>query len=175
MQVGEPEVGKRVTWAELFFDLVFVVAVTRVSGLLEHHLSWGGALRTLVVFVPIYWLWVGTSIQTNLQDATRPLLRIRIFGVALAGVFMALSVPEAYGHLGLLYALAYWLGRLVLGVGIVRDALRRATSPSGSDCSCSSHWASRWCRSARRPIRTTSPQRGASPSQRRSCSAAACG
>ncbi len=120
---------KRVTWAELFFDLVFVVAVTRVSGLLEDHLSWGGALRALVVFVPIYWLWVGTSIQTNQQDATRPLLRIRIFGVALAGIFMALSLPDAYGQLGLLYALAYWLGRLVLGVGLVAAAVRGGTWP----------------------------------------------
>jgi low temperature requirement protein LtrA len=120
---------RHASWLELFFDLVFVVAVTRVSSLLDEQLSWGGALRTLVVFVPIYWLWVGTSIQTNLQDVTRPLLRIRIFGVALAGVFMALSLPEAYGHLGLLYALAYWLGRLVLGVGIVLDALRRGAWP----------------------------------------------
>jgi low temperature requirement protein LtrA len=129
VDVSEPEIEKRVTWAELFFDLVFVVAVTRLSGFLEHHLSWGGALRALVVFVPIYWLWVGTSIQTNLQDASRPWLRIRIFGVALAGIFMALSLPEAYGHLGLLYALAYWLGRLVLGVGLVVDAVRRRDWP----------------------------------------------
>ncbi len=110
---------KRVSWAELFFDLVFVVAVTRVSGLLVHQLSWGSAARALVVFVPIYWLWVGTSIQTNQLDASRPLLRIRIFGVALAGIFMALSLPDAYGRLGLLFALAYWLGRLVLGVPVV--------------------------------------------------------
>ena len=126
---GEQGIDKRVTWAELFFDLVFVVAVTRVSELLAHHLSWGGALRTLVVFVPIYWLWVGTSIQTNLQDTSRPLLRIRIFGVALAGIFMALSLPDAYGHLGLLYAVAYWLGRVVLGAGLVADAARRRTWP----------------------------------------------
>jgi low temperature requirement protein LtrA len=123
------EADKRVTWAELFFDLVFVVAVTRVSGLLAHDLSWGGALRTLVVFVPIYWLWVGTSIQTNVQDMSRPTLQIRIFGIALAGVFMALSLPAAYGRLGLLFAMAYWLGRVVLGLGLVVDAARRHTWP----------------------------------------------
>jgi low temperature requirement protein LtrA len=125
----EQGIDKRVTWAELFFDLVFVVAVTRVSGLLEQHVSWGSALRALIVFVPIYWLWVGTSIQTNVQDASRPLVRIRIFGVALAGVFMALSLPVSFGHLGLLYALAYWLGRILLGTGLVVDAARARSWP----------------------------------------------
>jgi low temperature requirement protein LtrA len=120
---------KRVSWAELFFDLVFVVAVTRVSGLLEHSHSWGGVGRAVVVFVPIYWLWVGTSIQTNLQDTSRPVLRIRIFAVALAGVFMALALPEAYGRLGLLFALAYWIGRLVLGISLVVASVRYRTVP----------------------------------------------
>ncbi len=78
---------KRVTWAELFFDLVFVVAVTTLSTLLRRDHSWAGLLRCLIVFVPIYWLWVGTSIQANLTDTARPALQLRIFAVALAGVF----------------------------------------------------------------------------------------
>ncbi|HEX3335162.1 MAG TPA: low temperature requirement protein A [Jatrophihabitans sp.] len=127
MSEPEPTADKRVTWAELFFDLVFVVAVTRVSGLLEHDHTWGGVLRAVVVFVPIYWLWVGTSIQANLQDTSRPLLRIRIFAIALAGVFMALSLEEAYHHLGLLFALAYWLGRLVMGGPMLLASARART------------------------------------------------
>ncbi len=126
---GEPEDEKKVSWAELFFDLVFVVAVTQVSSFVEHHLTWGGLLRALVVFVPIYWLWVGSSIQTNLQDVSRPLIRIRLFVVALAGVFMALSLPVAYGRLGLLFAVAYWVGRLVLGVGVIAESLREGRLP----------------------------------------------
>jgi low temperature requirement protein LtrA len=124
---GEAE--KRVSWAELFFDLVFVVAVTRVSGLLEHDHTWAGVGRAVVVFVPIYWLWVGTSIQTNLQDTSRPVLRIRIFAVALAGVFMALALPQAYHRLGLLFALAYWVGRIVLGVGVIIASARNRIIP----------------------------------------------
>ncbi len=120
---GQPSAAseKRVGWAELFFDLVFVVAVTRVSGLIEHDHTWGGLLRALIVFVPIYWTWVGTSVQTNMQDATLPGVRVRIFAVALAGVFMALALPAAYGHLGMVFALAYWAGRLVLGLGLLRS------------------------------------------------------
>lgn len=82
--------AKQVTWAELFFDLVFVVAVTQMSTLLERDHSWAGLLRVLIVFVPIYWTWVGTS---NQADTSRPLLRLRIFVVALAAVFMALALP----------------------------------------------------------------------------------
>lgn len=115
---------KRVGWAELFFDLVFVVAVTRVSTLLEHDHGGLGLVQALVLFVPIYWLWVGTAIQTNLQDTSRPGLRLRIFAVALAGVFMSLALEGAFDGLGLLFGGAYWVGRIVLGVPLLAAALR---------------------------------------------------
>jgi len=63
---------KRVTWAELFFDLVYVFAVTEVSSLLHADYSWTGVLRALIVFVPIYWSWVGTSVLANTQDLSGP-------------------------------------------------------------------------------------------------------
>ncbi|PZS20395.1 MAG: low temperature requirement protein A [Pseudonocardiales bacterium] len=117
-----PAQEKRVSSAELFFDLVFVFAVTELSALLGRDHSWAGLLRALVLFVPIYWMWVGTAIQTNLRDISRPGLRVEVFAVALAAVFMALALPEAYGHLGLLYALAYWAGRVILGAPLFRSA-----------------------------------------------------
>ena len=129
MTVQEDPAEKRVGWGELFFDLVFVFAVTEVSALLEHDHSWAGLLRGLVVFVPIYWMWVGTAIQTNLRDASRPVLRLEIFAVALAAVFMALALPEAYGRLGLLFAIAYWAGRVVLGAGVLWRERRRGSFP----------------------------------------------
>ena len=119
--------GEKVSWAELFFDLVFVVAVTRVSAVLEHDHSWGGLLRALVVFVPIYWLWVGTSIQTNLQDMSRPGLRDPDLrdraGRRLHG---ASRCPRRTGGSVCVFALAYWLGRLVLGR---RDGRARRCGP----------------------------------------------
>ncbi|PZS33955.1 MAG: low temperature requirement protein A [Pseudonocardiales bacterium] len=118
---------KRVSSAELFFDLVFVFAVTEVSAVLGHDHSWAGLLRALVVFVPIYWMWVGTSIQTNLRDTSRPALWLTIFTVALAAVFMALALPDAYGDLGLLFAISYWVGRLVLGMTLLRRSALAAT------------------------------------------------
>ena len=121
---------KRVSWAELFFDLVFVVAVTRVSSIVNHDHSGAGLVRALVVFVPVYWLWVGTAIQTNQRDASRPGLRLRIFAVALAAVFMAIALPAAYGQLGMVFALAYWAGRIALGLNVAWE-MRSLASPYG--------------------------------------------
>jgi low temperature requirement protein LtrA len=120
---------KRVSWAELFFDLVFVVAVTRVSELIGSNHGWGGLLHALVVFIPIYWLWVGTAIQTNLQDTSRPLMQIRVLAIALAAVFMALALPDAYDHLGMVFAFAYWLGRIVIGAQLLYASARTRTMP----------------------------------------------
>jgi low temperature requirement protein LtrA len=124
---AEPE--KRVGWAELFFDLVFVVAVTRVSTYIEHEVGWRGLLQALVAFVPIYWMWVGTAIQTNQSDISRPALRLKIFAVALAGVFMALSLDEAYGDRGMLFAVSYWAARVLLGWRILGMGRRLALNP----------------------------------------------
>jgi low temperature requirement protein LtrA len=111
---------KRVTWAELFFDLVYVFAVTEVSALLHADHSWAGVLRALVVFVPIYWSWVGTSVLANTQDLSGAASRIGIFAVALAGLFMALAVPEAYGERGVLFGCAYLAARVVLAIMLFR-------------------------------------------------------
>jgi low temperature requirement protein LtrA len=108
--------GKRVTWAELFFDLVFVFAVTQGSVLLHGDHSPAGIVRAVVVFVPVYWVWVGTTIQSNVNDLSRPLDRLPIFAVALGGLFMALAVADAYHGRALLFAGSYWGCRLVLGI-----------------------------------------------------------
>jgi low temperature requirement protein LtrA len=115
---------KRVTWAELFFDLVFVVAVTRVATFIEHDHGAPGLVRALVVFVPVYWTWVGATILANQQDIDRPALRIRLFAVALGGIFMSLALVHAYDDTGVLFAVAYWAGRIVLGTTILRAVLR---------------------------------------------------
>ncbi|GAA2859817.1 membrane protein [Actinoplanes cyaneus] len=115
-EAGAPQPDeKRVSWAELFFDLVFVVAVTKVAALVASDHTWAGLLRAAVAFVPIYWTWVGTAIMTNLDDVSRAAVRLRVFVVALAGIFMALALDDAYGEEGLLFAAAYWGGRIVLG------------------------------------------------------------
>ncbi|MGF1430121.1 low temperature requirement protein A [Kitasatospora sp. LaBMicrA B282] len=118
MAEAEPE--KRVTWAEGYFDLVFVFAITQVTGLLNAHHGALGLLRALVVFVPLYWAWVGTTVQANVRDVDNPRDRLGIFAVSLSGLFMALALPGAYGSRGLLFGVAYWAARLALLAMIVR-------------------------------------------------------
>ncbi|MCG6496262.1 low temperature requirement protein A [Kitasatospora sp. A2-31] len=115
-----PVEEKRVTWAELYFDLVFVFAITQVSGLLHHHHDWAGVARALVVFVPVYWCWVGTTVQANIRDVDTPKGRIGILAVGLAGLFMALAVPAAYEGRGLLLGAGYWAARVVLLLVLIR-------------------------------------------------------
>jgi low temperature requirement protein LtrA len=109
-----PDQEKRVAWVELFFDLVFVVAVTQVSGLLHADHSWSGAARALVVFIPIYWAWVGMTMHANLHDVDQTRTRLGVFTVGLCGLFMAMALPDAYGSRGLLFGVSYWTARLVL-------------------------------------------------------------
>ncbi|AZM89043.1 low temperature requirement protein A [Streptomyces sp. W1SF4] len=117
---GHPAAGaheqpeKKVAWSELFFDLVLVFAVTQVSALLHHDHGWAGTGRALIVFVPVYWVWVGNTVHANTHDADRPLNRIALFAAGLCGLLMALALPEAFGDRGILLAGAYFCARLVL-------------------------------------------------------------
>ncbi|MFB8200126.1 low temperature requirement protein A [Kitasatospora purpeofusca] len=112
-QAGEaPE--KRVTWAELYFDLIFVFAITQVSGLLHHRHDPLGIVQALVVFVPVYWCWVGTTVQANIRDVDTPRDRLGILAVGFTGLVMALAVPGAYGNRGVLLGAGYWAARVVL-------------------------------------------------------------
>jgi hypothetical protein len=104
----------RVTWAELFFDLVFVFAVTEVSALLRGEMSWLGVVRALVVFVPIYWVWVGTCVYANTHDIDTALHRLSVLAIGLVGLFMALAVPVAYHSGGVLFGACYLAARAVL-------------------------------------------------------------
>ncbi|HEY7486636.1 MAG TPA: low temperature requirement protein A [Streptosporangiaceae bacterium] len=118
---GPPSVSeKRVTWVELFFDLVFVFAITQVSGLLHQDHTWAGIGRALVVFVPIYWAWIGTSVHANTHDVDNPLDRLGIFAVGLCALFMALATPFAYGDRGVLFGASYYGARLILAFLIFR-------------------------------------------------------
>jgi len=109
-----PDQEKRVAWVELFFDLVFVVAVTQVSGLLHADHSWSGVARAVVVFIPIYWAWVGMTMHANLHDVDQTSTRLGVFTVGLCGLFMAVALPGVYGSRGLLFGASYWAARLVL-------------------------------------------------------------
>ena len=92
---------------ELFFDLVFVFAVTQLSHfLLEHH-SLLGALQTLAMFLAVWWAWIYTAWATNWLDPQRAPVRIALFIVMLLSLVMSSAIPGAFGPYGLHFALAY--------------------------------------------------------------------
>lgn len=97
----------RVGMVELFFDLVFVFAVTQLShGLLE-HLDWAGALRTGLLMMAVWWVWIYTSWVTNWLDPERAPVRGALFVLMLAGLAMSAALPQAFDDRGLVFAAAY--------------------------------------------------------------------
>ncbi|HEX6091698.1 MAG TPA: low temperature requirement protein A [Dongiaceae bacterium] len=103
---GGHESGK-VTYVELFFDLVFVFAVTQLSHLLLHHFSLTGAFETLLLLMPVWWVWVYTSWVTNWVDPQQAPVRLMLFLLMLAGLVLSTSIPEAFESMGLVFAAAY--------------------------------------------------------------------
>lgn len=97
----------RVTMVELFFDLVFVFAVTQLSHTLLDQLTVAGALHTLLLFFAVWWVWIYTSWCTNWLDPEKSPVRIMLFALMLAGVLLSSSLPEAFGEKGMVFAGAY--------------------------------------------------------------------
>lgn len=97
----------RVTYEELFFDLVYVFAVTQLSHSLLHHLSPMGALETLILWFAVWLGWQYTCWVTNWFDPRTPAMRGVLFVTMLLGLVMAASLPEAFGDRGLVFAGAY--------------------------------------------------------------------
>jgi low temperature requirement protein LtrA len=102
-----PNQHNRVTYAELFFDLVFVFAVTQISHTLLGHFTSLGVLQTTLLFLAVWWVWVYTSWITNWLDPERTPVRIMLFGLMLGGLVLSTSIPQAFESRGLWFAVAY--------------------------------------------------------------------
>ena len=105
---------QRVTPLELFFDLVFVFALTQVAGFLANHLTWVGILQGAAVLAALWWAWVGYSWLTNAVPAEEVIPARLVILVAMAAMLIAsLAVPEAFDEYGVLFSLAYFVVRLL--------------------------------------------------------------
>jgi low temperature requirement protein LtrA len=102
---------KRVAPLELFFDLVFVFALTQVTELMSEHPTWEGLGQGMLVLVALWWAWGAYAWLTNYIDAERDLERLLMFGVMGAFLIAALAVPHAFGDDALMFALAYAAAR----------------------------------------------------------------
>lgn len=88
-----------VTTLELFFDLVFVFALTQITALMAHDLSWPGVIRGVLLIGLMWWSWIGFSWICNLVKADEGSIR-GVMLVAMAAMFViALAIPEAFHDL----------------------------------------------------------------------------
>jgi low temperature requirement protein LtrA len=102
-----------ITTVELFFDLVYVFAVTQLSHLILDDLSVAGVLHATFLLVVVWWAWIYTTWMANWFDPGSAVVRAVLTGVMLASLLMAAALPEALGEHGLLFAGSY----VVLQVG----------------------------------------------------------
>jgi low temperature requirement protein LtrA len=98
---------QQVTTLELFFDLVFVFAVTQLSHRLLDHLTVGSALETLLLLAAVWRAWVDTTWVTNWFDPDRTLVRLLLVALMLVSLVMSVAIPEAFSEGGSMFALAY--------------------------------------------------------------------
>jgi low temperature requirement protein LtrA len=102
---------KRVAPLELFFDLVFVFALTQVTLLMSKQPTWTGLGQGLLVLAALWWAWGAYAWLTNYIAAEEDRERLLMFAVMGAFLVAALAVPNAFGDDALLFALAYAVAR----------------------------------------------------------------
>jgi low temperature requirement protein LtrA len=115
--VAEPEhhveSEQKVTPLELFFDLVFVFAITQVTTMLAADPTWAGLARGMLVFSALWWAWAAFSWLTNSVDAEEGATRAAMIAAMAAALVASLAVPGAFGDEALVFALAYTALRLL--------------------------------------------------------------
>ena len=115
---------QRATTLELFFDLVFVFAITQLSHLLLDHLTWTGALQTLFLLLVVWWGWNYTTWMTNFVDPDSPPVRVVLLVVMLASLLMSIAIPEAFGDRAPLFAISY------VALQVIRNAFIAWATPA---------------------------------------------
>lgn len=108
---------QRVTTLELFFDLVFVFAITQIAHYLLEHLTAGGVARATLLLLVVWWAWIYTTWMTNWFDPDRSRhVRLVILTVVGLALLMAVAIPYAFSSLSLLFAGSY------VGLQLVRNS-----------------------------------------------------
>jgi len=103
----QPGTHSKVTNIELFFDLVFVYAVTQLSHTLLGHLTILGAVHVLLLFLAVWWVWIFTGWITNWLDPERLAVRLLVLALMFAGLLLSTALPEAFGGRAKVFAFAY--------------------------------------------------------------------
>jgi low temperature requirement protein LtrA len=101
-----------VTALELFFDVVFVLAITQSTAYMAEHATWTGLLQGVLILAVLWWGWVGYAWLTSVVDPEEGFVRLAVFAAMAALLVVSLAIPESFDDLGLLFAAAYAIFRL---------------------------------------------------------------
>src|SRR3954453_3718487 len=93
--VEDAEAERRATWLELFFDLVFVVAIAELAGVLHDRPDWDGFARFVPLSVPVIWGWMNFIFYADQFDTDDVPYRLAVFAGMLASAALAVSLPAA--------------------------------------------------------------------------------
>lgn len=113
LRPADSERANRVTFVELFFDLVFVFALTQISAYLSANSTPVGALEGVILILALWWAWVHTTWVTNWLDPERLPVRLAVFLLALVAFVMSVAIAESFGERAWAFAIAY----VVLQIG----------------------------------------------------------
>jgi low temperature requirement protein LtrA len=105
------ESAQRVTTLELFFDLVFVFAITQVTGFLSDDPTWRGLLRGMLLLGALWWAWAAYAWLTNTLNPEEGGVRLAMFGAMAAMLVVSLAAPSAFGADGVTFGVAYFIVR----------------------------------------------------------------
>jgi low temperature requirement protein LtrA len=97
----------RVTYVELFFDLVFVFAITQLSHTLLEHFTPLGIAQTALLYLAVWWVWINTSWVTNWLEPQFSAVRVLLFVLMLTGLVLSTSIPKAFDTRGLAFAAGF--------------------------------------------------------------------
>ncbi|MCL6751006.1 low temperature requirement protein A, partial [Nostoc sp. CCCryo 231-06] len=121
LRIGEDtQEERRATWLELFYDLVFVVAVSQLAHNLNEDISLSGLFGFVVLFIPVWWSWIGTTFYANRFDSDDVGHRLLIAIQMLTAAAMAINIHHGLGESSPGFAISYALGRGVLVIEYVR-------------------------------------------------------
>ncbi|MGD1898273.1 MAG: low temperature requirement protein A [Phormidesmis sp.] len=121
LRIGEAEQEPRhATWLELFYDLVFVAAVSQLAHKLSGEVSISGFLGYAGLFVPLWWTWIGTTFYANRFDSDDPIRRMMMGLQMIAIASLAINIHHAWSTTSFGFALSYIISRLLLIVEYLR-------------------------------------------------------
>ncbi len=108
----EEGADERVTPLELFFDLIFVFALTQVTGFISGDPTWAGLVKGMLVLSILWWAWAAYAWLTNTINPEEGWVRLAMFGAMAAMLVASLAVPDVFGDDAFLFACAYAIVRV---------------------------------------------------------------